>query len=227
MRLLVIQNCATEGIGLYEQYLIDHHIQYDIFHAYRGGRFPRRYQYDAFFVGGTPISAYEVHRHHFLRREWRYLKKIVEADKPYFGICCGGQLLARLLGAKVRKNPRMEIGGYEVKLTSRGREDPLFNGFPNRFPVFHWHGDTFDIPAGARLLVEGEECVNQAFRYNNAVGLQFHLEVTAQDAAQWADQYGDELRRVHKNKAAIVAECKSREPQMKTLAFQLLENFFV
>ncbi len=226
MRVLVIQNCAAEGIGLYEQYLIDHHIEYEIFHAYRSGRFPRLRRYDVFFVGGTPISAYEVHKHPFLKREWGYLKRVVEADRPYFGICCGGQLLARLLGAKVRRNPRMEIGGYEVELTAEGKKDPLFQGFPNRFPVFHWHGDTFDIPAGARRLVEGGECANQAFRYNNAVALQFHLEVRARDAAQWADQYGDELRQVNKNKATIVAECKRREPEMKRLAYRLLDNFF-
>ncbi|MFQ5795760.1 MAG: type 1 glutamine amidotransferase [Candidatus Bipolaricaulia bacterium] len=226
MRVLIIQNCATERVGLYEQYLIDHHIDYEVFHAYHGERFPQMRRYDAFIVGGTPISAYEVHRHPFLRREWRYLKNVVRADAPYFGICFGGQLLARLLGAQVRRNPRMEIGVYEVHLTSWGEKDPLLNGFPNKFPVFHWHGDAFDIPAGTRRLVKGEDCPNQLFRYKHAVAVQFHLEVTAQDAANWADQYDDESQRVHKTKAMVVAECKTHEPQMKALAYRLLGNFF-
>jgi len=226
MRFLVIQNCAAEGFGLYEQYLVDQRIEYEVFHAYLGDRFPHLHQFDGFFVGGTPISAYEVSKHHFLRREWRYLKRIVKSNKPYLGICFGGQLLAELLGAEVRKNPCMEIGIYEVKLTSRGKKDPLFDGFPDRFPVFHWHGDTFDIPTGAGLLVEGEECRNQAFRYERAVALQFHLEVTAQDASRWADAYGDELHQAHKEKGAIIAECKTREPEMKVLAYRLLDNFF-
>jgi len=92
-------------------------------------------------------------------------------------------LLARAAGAEVRKNPVMEIGGYEVRLTDAGKKDTLFKNFPGTFPVFHWHGDTFDIPQGAELLVTGEKCKNQAFRYKNSVALQFHLEVTSSEAS--------------------------------------------
>lgn len=225
MKVLVIQNCKTEGIGLYENYLLDNSIDYDVFHAYNGKRFPPIKKYDAFIIGGTPISAYEVHKHRFLRNEWGYLKKIIKLNKPYFGICCGGQLLARLLGAKVRRNPVMEIGGYDVRLTPAGKKNKFFKNFPIKFPVFHWHGDTFDIPKGAKLLVEGVDCKNQAFSYKKAVGLQFHLEVTSKEASKWADKYKNELKRVRKTKSQVVKECKIREKKMKKLAYLLMDNF--
>lgn len=225
MKILVIQNCKTEGIGLYEEYIKEKGIDYYVFPAYTGKRFPSIKQFDAFIVGGTPISAYEVHKYRFLRNEWRYLKKVIQSNKPYLGICFGGQLLARLLGAKVRRNPLMEIGGYEVKLTPDGKKNRFFKGFPNRFPVFHLHGDTFDIPKKAQLLVQGVDCKNQAFSYKNTLALQFHLEVTSKETSIWADRYRNELKRVNKTKEQVVKESQVREKKMKKLAFLLLDNF--
>ena len=226
MKVLVIQNCKTEGIGLYEEYLKEKNIAYSVFHAYTGKRFPPNNNFDAFIIGGTPIPAYEAHKHRFLRNELMYLRGIIELDKPCFGICCGGQLLALLLRAKVKKNPVMEIGGYYVKLTQAGKKSKLFKNFPTRFPVFHWHGDTFDIPKGARLLVQGIDCKNQAFSYKKTIALIFHLEITSEQAKKWADVYKDELKRVNKTKTQVINECKIREKKMKRLAILLLDDFF-
>jgi GMP synthase-like glutamine amidotransferase len=225
MKILVIQNCKTESIGLYEEYLNKKGIDYHIFHAYTGKRFPPIKQFDAFIVAGTPISAYEIHKYRFLRNEWRYLKKVIKLDKPYLGICFGAQLLARMLGAKVRRNPVMEIGGYEVKLTSFGKKNRFFRGFPSSFPVFHWHGDTFDLPKKAKLLIKGVDCKNQAFSCNKAIALQFHLEVTSRQARIWADKYINGLKKVNKTKEQVVRESQTGEKKMKKLAFLLLDNF--
>ena len=225
MKILVIQNCKTEGIGLYEEYLKERGIDYYVFPAFTGKRFPPIKQFDAFIVGGTPISVYELHKYRFLRNERRYLKKVIQLNKPYLGICFGGQLLARLLGAEVRRNAVMEIGGYEVKLTPDGKKNRFFKELPSRFPVFHWHGDTFDIPKGAKLLVQGIDCKNQAFSHNKTLALQFHLEVTSKEASIWADKYRKELKRVNKTKRQVVKESKVREKKMKRLAFLLLDNF--
>lgn len=226
MKVLVIQNCKTEGIGLYEEYLKEKRIDYFVFPAYTGKRFPPMRQFDAFIVAGTPISAYEIHKYRFLKNEWRYLKKVVQLNKPYLGICFGGQLLARILGAKVKRNPVMEIGVYEVKLTPDGKKNRFFKGFPSRFPVFHWHGDTFDIPERAKLLVQGIDCKNQAFSYKKALALQFHLEVTSREVGIWADKYRNELKRVNKTKEQVVKESQVKEKKMKKIAFLLLDNFF-
>ncbi len=91
--------------------------------------------------------------------------------------------------------------------------------------MFHWHGDTFDIPDRARLLVQGKDCRNQLFRYKNAVAVQFHLEVRPVDAARWADRYADELRKFHKTKETVVKECEDRETRMRSLSYRLMDNF--
>jgi GMP synthase-like glutamine amidotransferase len=226
MKILVIQNCATENIGLYEQYLLRNKIVYRVLHAYKSRKFPPSNEYDAFIVAGTPISVNELHEHNFLLKEWIYLKKVVLMNKPYLGICFGGQLLARILGTNVRKNKVMEIGGYDVQLTSYGKKDAVFKGFPQKFPVFQWHTDTFGIPKSARGLVRGKLCKNQAFRYKNAIALQFHLEVKAKDVSRWARRYAGELTIVNKTRSQVVRECKIREKAMKKLAYQFLDNFF-
>jgi GMP synthase-like glutamine amidotransferase len=104
------------------------------------------------------------------------------------GICLGSQLLASALGAVVRRNPASEIGWFDLQFTSAAADDPLFTGL-DRETVFHWHGETFDLPPGAELLGSSELCRNQAFRAGDcAYGLQFHLEVTPEMIADWCLQ---------------------------------------
>jgi GMP synthase (glutamine-hydrolysing) len=226
MEALVVQNCTTEDIGLYEKCLQDYGVRYQVYHAYAGKAFPSADRFDAFIVGGTPVPIYDADRHNFLKREMAYLGKVVEKEKPYLGTCGGAQLLARLLGAEVRKNPVMEIGCYGVRLTAAGKKSKFLSGFSDTFSVFQWHGDTFDIPAGARLLVRGTDCKNQAFSYGNCLGLLFHLELTSKDIGRWADEYRDELERFGKTKKQIVNECRINEEQMGKLAGKLIKSFF-
>jgi GMP synthase-like glutamine amidotransferase len=225
MRILAIQNCRVEGFGQYEQVLHDLRVDCRLVHAYRDEPLPYFKEFDAILIGGTPISAYEAHDHPFLLAERRYLEEAVHADRACFGICCGAQILAQILGAEVRRCERMEIGVYEVRLTEAGRDDALLEGLPSRFPVFRWHGDTFDIPEGADLLVEGQDCRNQMFRKGKVVGVQFHLETSSSEAQAWADGYGDELVAFGKSRAEVVAECRDREQEMQVLAERLLGNF--
>jgi GMP synthase-like glutamine amidotransferase len=82
-----------------------------------------------------------------------------------------------------------EIGWFDIEFTPAAREDPLFAGLEQRETVFHWHGETFDLPGGAELLASSERCRNQAFRVGTTVyGLQFHLEVTPGMIADWCRQ---------------------------------------
>ena len=226
MRVLFIQNCEIEGFGLYEQYMIDRKIEYTIFEAFPGDRFPPRNRFDAFFIGGTPISAYEAYEHNFLVKELKYLKKVIEQNKPCIGICGGAQFLAQLLGANVKKNPVMEIGVYITQLTPKGKSNSFFKEFPCEFPVFHWHGDNFDIPPNAQLLAVGDDCKNQAFGFKNILGLQFHLEITEESVSRWADSYEDELKKINKIKSQVTGEFRIVEHQMKIFAYKLMDNFF-
>lgn len=228
MRVLVIQNDWTEGLGLYEEYLEEKQIERRVLHAYRLGTdesFPSTEEFDAFIVGPTPISANDTERHPFLANEWEYLGEVIGSGKPCLGVCCGGQMLARRLGARVVRSPEKEVGGYEVRLTEDGSRDPLFAGFPREFPVFHWHSEMFEVPPGGRLLAEGDPCPIQAFGWGKVRGIIFHLEIDSSEAERWADAYPAELEAVGKTRQQVLEECREREPEMGRLARRLMENF--
>lgn len=122
----------------------------------------------------------------WLRTEMRCVREAVARGMPVMGICLGAQLIAKTLGARVTRNPVKEIGWAPVYWTEAAKTDPLFGGFPSPETVFHWHGETFDLPEGAQLLAYSDACRRQAFRIaGNVYGLQFHLEVTPEMIQDW------------------------------------------
>jgi GMP synthase (glutamine-hydrolysing) len=226
MRTLIIHNCATESIGFYKDYLIENKIEYLDFPAYSGIDFPELTNFDSIMITGTPISVNDLDKHEFLIKEKEFLKKTIGYRKPHLGICFGSQILAKIIGAEVKRNPIMEIGVNNVVLTEEGKKSEFLKGFPSEFNVFQWHSDTFNIPNGGKLLIKGVECTNQCFSYENNIGFQFHLEVDSGETSKWADNYGDQLIIIGKTKDQIVQECRQIEKQMKELANILMDNFF-
>ena len=128
-RVLIIQNDITENLGLYQSFLFANGREVYVLKAYESMEvsYPAFDTFTHFIVGPTPISANDVQRHPFLIKEWDYLSRIVSSNKPTLGVCCGGQMLARLLGADVVKSPRKEVGGYTISLTDAGMADPIFS----------------------------------------------------------------------------------------------------
>jgi GMP synthase (glutamine-hydrolysing) len=156
-------------------------------------RFPPFRSIAGLIVMGGPMGVYEQERYPFLKREIAFIGEAIAAKKPVLGICLGAQLIARALGARVFPNRRKEIGWYKVRLTSAGKRDPLFLNSPAQPWVFQWHGDTFTLPKGARLLAASPLCRNQAFRHGSSVyGLQFHLEVDRPMIFNWLAQPGSD-----------------------------------
>lgn len=201
MRALVVQHVACEGPGLLRDVLEQKGWRLDIRCMDQpGAALPESLgNYDAFVILGGPMGAYEEEIYPYLLQVQELIREAVSIRLPMLGICLGGQLIARALGARVGPNPVKEIGWYPVRLTPAGRLAPLFTGMPLEFSVFQWHGDTFALPDGAFLLAEGETCTNQAFVYGAHIGggyawgLQFHLEVTPAMIEDWAKLYADEL----------------------------------
>jgi GMP synthase (glutamine-hydrolysing) len=226
-RVLIIQNDPPETLGLYETYLWDR-AAVTLLKAYEMPEdelFPPVSDYNAFVIGPTPISANDAHNHAFLRKEWKYLEEIAASGKPCLGVCCGGQMLSIVMGGTVVRSPSKEVGGYSVELTDDGVMDPLFNGFPISFPVFHWHTDMFTVPPGGQLLATGDPCPIQAYRKDNVWGVIFHLEITTEDAKRWANAYPDEPAIIGKTVEQVIAECWAREREMTRLAGLLVDNF--
>jgi GMP synthase-like glutamine amidotransferase len=126
---------------------------------------------------GGPMGVYEEDRYPSLGAERQLARRAVEQGLPVLGICLGAQLLASALGARVYPGPRKEIGWQPLVLTEAGSADPVLGSLTKTPVVFHLHGDTFDLPAGAVHLARSAGYAMQAFRVGTrAYGLQFHLE---------------------------------------------------
>lgn len=136
--------------------------------------------YDAVVFFGGYMYAGEDAAHPWIRDELAYMEAAMKAGRPLLGVCLGGQLLARLLGARVYRAEVPEFGYWNISLTEEGKSSPLFAGFGERFRAFLWHDEAFDLPSGASRLAMGAHCPNQAFCYGGlSFGLQFHLEFSA------------------------------------------------
>ncbi len=134
------------------------------------------------FLGGSMSANDDLS---YISRELDHLRTAVQRGRPVLGICLGAQLIAKALGASVYPNVAREIGWAPVSFTGAAQSDVVFHGLHTEM-IFHWHGETFDVPKGAELLASSSACRHQAFRWGDRVyGLQFHLEATPAMIAQW------------------------------------------
>ncbi len=142
-------------------------------------RFPDIADFDLLVVLGGPMSVHDESIYPWLVPEKRFLEQVLKARKKIFGICLGAQLIASLLGGQVRKNHERELGWFPIELLAEAAHCPSLNWLPNHLQVFHWHGETFDIPPKCKNLARSEACQNQIFSFDDHVlGLQCHFEVT-------------------------------------------------
>jgi GMP synthase (glutamine-hydrolysing) len=149
---------------------------------------------DWLIVMGGPMGVHDEAEFPWLKAEKKAIEAALARDASVLGVCLGAQLLADVLGAAVTRNPHKEIGWFPVDLSAESASTWMGKAFPARFTPFHWHGDTFAIPAGAVRLGGSEACVNQGFLYGeNALGLQFHPEVTPASLAALVEECGNEL----------------------------------
>ncbi len=186
-RLLVFQHVPYEILGNLDPLLraARFRIRYVNFGREPDAR-PSLSRYSGLIVLGGPMNCDQADRYPHLATEIDIIQQAISNGKPVLGICLGAQLIARALGARVRKNPVKEIGWYELNPTREGRKDPLCGKFADSQQIFQWHGDTFDIPHGAVHLATSPDCENQAFRFkHNVYGFQFHLEVDEPMILRW------------------------------------------
>jgi GMP synthase (glutamine-hydrolysing) len=198
VRVLVLQHIACEPPGAYEDVLLERGTTLTRVELDEGGQLPALDGFDAIVAMGGPMSVNDEAGHPWLTEEKRLIRRATERGVPYWGACLGVQLLASALGARVYAGPAPEVGILPVRLTDEGRADPVLGALPPEFATLQWHGDTFELPAGATLLAGSKPYPNQAFRFQRAYGVQFHLEVSVPMAEAWAEvpAYGEYLDRV-------------------------------
>ena len=188
--VLFVQNTITEGSGYLGDLLQNDGFEITSVNA-KHEQLPEK-DFSLVVILGAPESAND--NLPYLQTEQQLIKKCVEKNIPVLGICLGSQLIAKTFGAKVYSGPLKEIGFYnDLKIHNN---TSFFSGFKNPFTVFHWHGDTFDLPEGAVRLVSSEHYLNQAFQYKSAVGLQFHLEVNEEMINLWLDNTEEKLQKI-------------------------------
>ncbi|MEH1901235.1 MAG: type 1 glutamine amidotransferase [Nostoc sp.] len=194
MRIHYLQHVPFEGLASIEQWLTkkDHILSATKF--YNGDTLPSVDDLDWVIVMGGPMNIYEDDKYPWLTWEKHFIKEAINKNKIVIGICLGSQIIADVLGSKVYKGQEKEIGWYPIKVTTEAQNYPVFASFLASFTVFHWHGDTFDLPPGAVQLAYSEVCANQAFIYADRVlGLQFHLESTQDSVRQIIENCASEL----------------------------------
>ena len=229
MKILIIQHVSLEGPGLLQEILINDGWETDIrCMDVPGTRLPDHLDpYQALLILGGPMGAYEENIFPCLSQEQQLVREAAAKNIPVAGICLGAQIIARALGAEVFPHPQKEIGWSEINITEEGKSTRLFHNLPDTMPVFQWHGDTFSLPAGARLLASSEICRNQAFVYgNNIWALQFHPEITLEMIKFWSEAYEDELNEFDRPGAAARLQQNTRAQwdSMGLWREQLLKN---
>ncbi|HXI43252.1 MAG TPA: gamma-glutamyl-gamma-aminobutyrate hydrolase family protein [Bryobacteraceae bacterium] len=188
MRVLVFRHSPSDGLGLIGGALDAHAIPYAYADLYATpGTVAPANEADALIVLGGSMSANDTLT--FITREIDYVRNAIERGKPVLGVCLGAQLIAKALGARVYANDVKEVGWAPVTFNDAALQDPLFAGLRQDQIIFHWHGETFDLPSGAELLASSAACRNQAFRVGDRIyGLQFHLEVTPDMILEWCQE---------------------------------------
>jgi GMP synthase-like glutamine amidotransferase len=187
MKVLAFRHVPFEGAGRIATVLAQRHIQLDYADLYIPvAPVPDIAAYAGLIFLGGPMSANDDLP--YLRQEMEWMVQATARHRPVLGICLGAQLLARSLGARIYRNPVKEVGWFDLHFTPAAARDTLFTGL-EAAPVFHWHGETFDLPTGAEWLASSARCRHQAFRVGtNQYGLQFHPEVTPAMIAEWCLQ---------------------------------------
>jgi GMP synthase-like glutamine amidotransferase len=180
MNVQVLQHVPFEGPGSIAAWLSERGAVVRTTRFYQSPVLPELRSVDLVIAMGGPMSVNDERDYPWLKQEKAFIKEAVDRGIAVLGVCLGAQMIASSLGARVFANEHKEIGWFPVQAVFA---DPEAFRFPRRATVFHWHGETFDLPAGAVHLARSAGCDHQAFQIGrNVVALQFHLETTPESA---------------------------------------------
>jgi GMP synthase-like glutamine amidotransferase len=189
----VLQHVSFEGIGSIACWLDAHGAVVSYTRFYETQSLPELRGLDLIIAMGGPMSVNDESELPWLRPEKQFIRAAVARGLPVVGMCLGAQLIANALGSRVYQSRAKEIGWFPIEAEATPAAPDVFR-FPSKCKVFHWHGETFDLPPGTIRLARNDVCENQAFQLGrNVIGLQFHLEITPQSARAIVENCRDKL----------------------------------
>ncbi len=229
MRLHYLQHVPFEGLSMIAEWAQANNHSINCTKFYQNDyKLPTADDFDMLVVMGGPMSVNDDTIYSWLAEERACIKAAIDADKYVLGVCLGAQQIARVLGAQVKANPCKEIGWYPIAFTDQALSLTLLSGLNNAMTVLHWHGETFDIPAGAIQLASSAVCANQGFLYQDKVlALQFHIEMDTLAVEQIVESCSNELiDEEHIQSESTILEGTKRY-HLKRALFRLLDNWIV
>lgn len=190
----IFRHSPTEGPGYFSAYLDARGIPWRLFRTDAGEAVPADPRaLSGIALMGGPMSVNDDLP--WIAPTLALIRAAVAAGIPVLGHCLGGQLMSKALGGAVTRNPNKEIGWGMVQVVASPEAGRWF-GDVKEFLCFHWHGETFTIPAGAARIAASPHCANQAFVLGKHLGMQCHVEMTPDMIRAWASDSADELGRV-------------------------------
>ena len=194
MKLHFLQHVWFEDLGNIKVWADKREITISRTAFFSKEQLPSINDFDWLVIMGGPMGVYDEAQYPWLVGEKKFIEEAIDANKTVLGVCLGAQLIADVLGTKVYKNKYKEIGWFNVSRVFGTNRSRAFSNLPNSFRAFHWHVDTFNLPKGAIRLAQSQACLNQAFEFNKKViGLQFHLESTADSISRLIANCGEEV----------------------------------
>jgi len=190
--ILITRHAPHEGPGYLADYLNRHGLPHRLIRVDQDDPIPTSIDgVSGLVLMGGPMSVNDPLP--WIPRLTKLIQQAVAADLPVLGHCLGGQLISKALGGVITKNPVKEIGWLKVERVDNPVSQRWLDGLPREFEVFHWHGETFSIPAGATRILASRDCANQAFVLGKTLAFQCHVEMTADLVREWARVSADEL----------------------------------
>ncbi|MDH5633554.1 MAG: type 1 glutamine amidotransferase [Gammaproteobacteria bacterium] len=192
--VLISRHVENEGPGYLADFLDHRGIRWQLVGVDQGESLPTSIaDYSGFvFMGGTMSVNDNLP---WINRALDLIRQAHDAGLPVLGHCLGGQLIAKAMGAEVRKNPVPEFGWHAVQTLPNPVTAPWLGACTGEIDAFHWHGETFDLPAGSQLLLTNNHCHNQGFVLDTMLALQCHIEMTPGLIESWIASSGNELPR--------------------------------
>lgn len=227
--VLIFRHSATEGPGYFASFLDRHAIPWQLVRIDAGDAVPEQLNgVSGLCLMGGPMSVNDDLP--WIDAELALIRQAIKAGTPVIGHCLGGQLMSKALGGSVGANPVKEIGWGELTVTDPDAARLWLGEVDAPLPGFHWHGETFTLPDGARRILKSAWCENQAYVLDDRhIGMQCHVEMTPELVAAWCENGAEEIAASNspavQQPAAMLADVDARTDQLHTLADKIYSRW--